>query len=83
MGLAPSRQGAKRRQKILFIPQRKISPPKPRLLYDISIATDDSFPAHFQKPPQLSTIPAMRLRMFFQSCNNKLGGIVHQTTTQL
>ena len=61
------------RQKELFFPLTKISPLKPRLLYDNSIATDDSYPAHFQKPPQTSTLPAMRLRMFFQSYNNKFG----------
>ena len=58
------------RQKELFFPLTKISPLKPRLLYDNSIATDEPFPAHFQKPPQPSTHPAMRLRMFVESGNN-------------
>ena len=49
----------------------------PRLLYDNFIEPDDSYPAHFQKPPQTSIHPAMRLRIFSQSYNNKLGVATH------
>ena len=56
-----------------FLFARIISPLKPRPLYDNSIEIDDSYPANFQKPPQPSTHPAMRLRIFFQSYNNKFG----------
>ena len=45
----------------------------PRLLYDNFIEPDDSYPAHFQKPPQTSIHPAIRLRIFSQSYNNKFG----------